>query len=89
MLSIEKPLWGAPRTHGKLLKLGFAVARSSADSTWSAPDWLAQWCSVSPQLSKAIFAEGSIRRMLALEHLLRGDSVAKVVLRQGRHFSRR
>jgi hypothetical protein len=29
MLFIENPLWGAPRIHGKLLKLGFAVAQSS------------------------------------------------------------
>ena len=28
-MSIENPLWGAPRTHGELLKLGFAVAQST------------------------------------------------------------
>jgi hypothetical protein len=28
-MSIEKPLWGAPRIHGELLKLGFEVAQSS------------------------------------------------------------
>lgn len=28
-LSIENPLWGAPRIHGELLKLGFDVAQSS------------------------------------------------------------
>jgi len=28
-MSIENPLWGAPRIHGELLKLGFEVARSS------------------------------------------------------------
>ena len=28
-LSIENPLWGAPRIHGELLKLGFEVAQSS------------------------------------------------------------
>src|SRR5262245_53529757 len=27
--SIENPLWGAPRVHGELLKLGFEVAQSS------------------------------------------------------------
>src|ERR1700716_3326961 len=28
-MSIENPLWGAPRIHGKLLKLGFEVAQST------------------------------------------------------------
>jgi transposase InsO family protein len=28
-ISIENPLWGAPRVHGELLKLGFEVAQSS------------------------------------------------------------
>jgi hypothetical protein len=29
-MSIENPLWGAPRIHGELLKLGFEVAQSTA-----------------------------------------------------------
>ena len=29
-MSIENPLWGAPRIHGELIKLGFSVAQSSA-----------------------------------------------------------
>src|SRR6516162_874327 len=28
-MSIENPLWGAPRIHGELLKLGYGVAQSS------------------------------------------------------------
>jgi hypothetical protein len=28
-MSVENPLWGAPRIHGELLKLGFEVAKSS------------------------------------------------------------
>jgi hypothetical protein len=28
-MSVENPLWGAPRVHGELLKLGIAVAQSS------------------------------------------------------------
>jgi hypothetical protein len=28
-MSIDNPLWGAPRIHGELLKLGFVVAQSS------------------------------------------------------------
>jgi len=27
-MSVESPLWGAPRIHGELLKLGFEVAPS-------------------------------------------------------------
>jgi len=29
-MSVENPLWGVPRIHGELLKLGFKVAQSSA-----------------------------------------------------------
>jgi hypothetical protein len=29
-VSVDNPLWGAPRIHGELLKLGFEVAQSSA-----------------------------------------------------------
>jgi len=36
-MSMENPLWGAPRVHGELLKLGFAVARSLA--RFSRPVW--------------------------------------------------
>src|SRR5271169_6551018 len=28
-MSFENPLWGAPRIHGELLKLGFEIAQSS------------------------------------------------------------
>jgi hypothetical protein len=28
-MSVDNPLWGAPRIHGELLKLGFAVAQST------------------------------------------------------------
>jgi hypothetical protein len=28
-MSVENLLWGAPRMHGELLKLGFAVAQST------------------------------------------------------------
>ena len=34
-ISVENPLWGAPRIHGELLKLGFEVAQSKLPSTWS------------------------------------------------------
>ena len=28
-MSVDNPLWGAPRIHGELLKLGFDVAQST------------------------------------------------------------
>jgi hypothetical protein len=31
-MSVENLLWGAPRIHGELLKLGFAVAQSTVAS---------------------------------------------------------
>ena len=34
-MSIENPLWGAPRIHGELLKLRFEVAQSSVANTKS------------------------------------------------------
>src|ERR1700720_4105794 len=34
-MSVENPLWGAPRIHGELLKLGFEVAQSSVAKYWS------------------------------------------------------
>ena len=34
-MSKENPLWGAPRIHGELLKLGFEIAESTSPNTWS------------------------------------------------------
>jgi len=36
-MSIENPLWGAPRIHGELLKLGFEVAQSSVANGMDRP----------------------------------------------------
>jgi len=33
-MSVENPLWGSPRIHGELLKLGVAVAQSASPNTW-------------------------------------------------------
>jgi hypothetical protein len=45
-MSIENPLWGAPRIHGELLKLGVAVAQSSVAKYMVKRRWpLSQgWC---------------------------------------------
>jgi hypothetical protein len=32
-MSLANPLWGAPRIHGELLKLGINVARSTVSGT--------------------------------------------------------
>jgi hypothetical protein len=32
-MSFENPLWGAPRIHGELLKLGFSVSQSPSASS--------------------------------------------------------
>jgi hypothetical protein len=37
-MSMENPLWGAPRIHGELLKLGFEVAQSSVAKYWSSDE---------------------------------------------------
>ena len=34
-MSIANPLWGAPRIHGELLKLGIDIGQTSVASTWS------------------------------------------------------
>jgi hypothetical protein len=34
-ISVENPLWGAPRIHSELLKLGFEIAQSTSPGTWS------------------------------------------------------
>src|SRR6266446_2271075 len=36
-MSAENPLWGAPRIHGELLKLGFVVAQSSVANGMDRP----------------------------------------------------
>ena len=33
-MSLENPLWGAPKIHGELLKLGIQVAQSTVRPTW-------------------------------------------------------
>ena len=33
-MSVANPLWGAPRIHGELLKLGIDVGQTSVENTW-------------------------------------------------------
>jgi hypothetical protein len=40
-MSAENPLWGAPRIHGELLKLGFEVAQSSVAKVHAQALWTA------------------------------------------------
>ena len=41
-MSIENPLWGAPRVHGELLKLGFELAQSSVAELHGQAGWTAR-----------------------------------------------
>ena len=43
-ISAENPLWGAPRIHGELLKLGFEVAQWSV-ATLARHAWAFSFCS--------------------------------------------
>ena len=33
-MSTANPLWGAPRIHGELLKLGIAVGQTTVENIW-------------------------------------------------------
>ena len=56
-MSIENPLWGAPRIHGELLKLGFEVAQSTVAKYLAqrhgAPSqgWRAFLCNHAPEIA--------------------------------------
>ena len=41
-MSVDNPLWGAPRIHGELLKLGFEVAQSSV-AKYMVKRWAIPW----------------------------------------------
>jgi len=82
-MSVENLLWGAPRIHGELLKLGFAVAQSSVAKYMAnvqmrlsdAPAWL------DSQLKRRYL----VLRSLLRRHLRRGPAIARLALRP-RHF---
>ena len=39
-MSLENPLWGAPRIHGELFKLGFEVAHQAHSASFALAKWL-------------------------------------------------
>ena len=47
-MSRENPLWGAPRIHGELLKLGIDVGETSVSKCASSEGWHVQWETVPP-----------------------------------------
>ena len=47
-LSRENPLWGAPRIHGELLKLGIDIGETSVSKCASSEGWHVQWEAVPP-----------------------------------------
>ncbi len=58
-MSLENPLWGAPRIHGELLKLGFAVAQSTVGKYMarkrnddpSGQSWATFLCNHTPEIA--------------------------------------
>jgi hypothetical protein len=53
-MSIENPLWGAPRIHGELLKLGFEVAQSSVAKSLKAQHWFLWVCCPACRTTQAV-----------------------------------
>jgi len=60
-MSQEKPLWGAPRIHGELLKLGFAVAQSTVAR------YMARRCYDPPGQSWATFVRNHAPQIAAMD----------------------
>jgi hypothetical protein len=54
-MSMENPLWGAPRIHGELLKLGFEIAQFHGSSNSAATD-----LSTASALGKGVWSARSI-----------------------------
>jgi hypothetical protein len=53
-MSVENPLWGAPRIHGELLKLGFEVSQSSVAK------YTVSWRKRTKQLNQALRVDVSV-----------------------------
>ena len=47
-MSRDNPLWGAPRIHGELLKLGIDIGETSVGKCASSEGWHVQWETVPP-----------------------------------------
>ena len=63
-MSVENPLWGAPRIHGELLKLGFEVSQSSVAKYMVKRQGLPSqgWRAFLANHAPDIAAHGSVRR---------------------------
>ena len=56
-MSSANPLWGAPRIHGELLKLGIQVSQATVSSTWCEDELRlprpgAPFCGITPKASR-------------------------------------
>jgi hypothetical protein len=60
-MSLENPLWGAPRIHGELLKLGFQVAQSTVAK------YMAKRCSRPPGQSWWTFLRNHMPEIAAMD----------------------
>ena len=69
-MSLENPLWGAPRIHGELLKLGFAVAQSSVAKRHGPPSqgWRTFLRNHAPDIVAMDCPDHWLRSALCLRH---------------------
>ena len=69
-MSMENPLWGAPRIHGELLKLGFEVAQSSVAQYMVKHGWRTFLRNHAPDIAAMDFCcpDDPLRPALCLRH---------------------
>jgi hypothetical protein len=80
-MSVENPLWGAPRIHGELLKLGFEVAHSSV-----AKYMVRRW--VPPSQGWGAFLHNHAPQIAAMDLFVRGigESSGRLFVSRQPHF---
>jgi hypothetical protein len=74
-MSLENPLWGAPRIHGELLKLGFEVAQSSVAK------YMPDRHDRQPGQSWWTFLRNHMREVAAMDLFRRADACIQLALR--------